>query len=202
MILKALRMDSSGLGNLLCLIVLLCIHQISTLENVLGDLQGAADEEIGQRDPLKLIKEAKDRLGAAYTWSSESDVVFDVQRSTLNHVLAPGATILYDKINVNVGGAYSNETGKFTCPRCGLYFFCYSALPNKGKETDVFLIKNEVTVAQIHSVLVGESSQLSSKCLILDLHKGDQVWVKLVKGFLWSRNGSLSFLGFLLTCKH
>ncbi|XP_078097699.1 complement C1q tumor necrosis factor-related protein 3-like [Mustelus asterias] len=191
-------MDSFRLGNLLCLILLHCIHQSGAIENVLENVQGVANKEIGPSDPLKLIAEAKARLGAARYWSDEADVVFDVQRSTMTHVLTPVDAIVYDVINVNYGKAYSNETGKFTCPKCGLYFFSFSSLPGRGLQTDVALIKNGKVVSVLHSVLPKNSSQLSTKSVILELHKGDQVWVKLVSGNLWSRDGSLSFQGFWL----
>ncbi|XP_048471870.1 complement C1q tumor necrosis factor-related protein 3-like [Rhincodon typus] len=169
------------------------------MESIQEDFQGAANEEMKPINLLKLITEAKARLGPTFTWNKELDVVYDVQRSTMNHVLTPVDPIVYDEVNVNLGQGYSNKTGKFTCPKCGLYFFCYSSLPGRGLLTDVALIKNNKMVTVIHSVLPINSSQLSIKTVILDLHKGDQVWVKLVSGSLWSRNGSLSFQGFLLT---
>ncbi|XP_072420974.1 complement C1q tumor necrosis factor-related protein 3-like [Chiloscyllium punctatum] len=191
-------MNSFGLGNL-CLILFHCIYQIYALENIQEDIQGVANEEMKLSNPLKLIAEAKARLRSTYAWNKELDVVFDVQRSTMNHVPTPVDPIVYDVVNVNLGQGYSNNTGKFTSPRCGLYFFCYSSLPMKGLQTDVVLAKNNKTVSVIHSVLSNGSSQLSVKTVILKLHQGDQVWVKLVSGKLWSRDGSLSFQGFLLT---
>ncbi|XP_038669317.1 complement C1q tumor necrosis factor-related protein 6-like isoform X2 [Scyliorhinus canicula] len=152
-------------------------------------------------NPLKLIADAKSRLGAAYDGSHGSDVVFDVQRSTMNHVLNPVNPIVYDVVNVNLGQAYDNKTGKFTCPKCGLYFFSFSSLPGRGLQTDVILVKDEKEESVIHSVLPANSSQLSAKSVILDLHKGDKVWVKLASGNLWSRAGSLYFQGFQLNGK-
>ncbi|XP_067827741.1 complement C1q tumor necrosis factor-related protein 3-like [Heptranchias perlo] len=196
---KTREMGSFGMRNLLCLILLHCICQTSTLENVLEDLLGAVDEEMGQRNPLRLIMEAEARLGAAFVGCKDSDVVFDVQRSTMKHVLTPENPIIYDVINVNCGNGYSDKSGKFTSPLCGLYFFSYSSLPGRGLQTDVALMKNGTEVAVLHSVLASNSSQLSTKNMILELHKGEQVWVKLAYGNLWSRAGSVSFQGFRLT---
>ncbi|XP_060709342.1 complement C1q tumor necrosis factor-related protein 6-like [Hemiscyllium ocellatum] len=150
-------------------------------------------------NPLKLITESKAKLGPTCAWNKKLDVVFDVQRSTMNHVLTPVDPIVYDVVNVNLGQGYSCNTGKFTSPKCGLYFFSYSSLPGRGLETDVALIKNNKAVSVIHSVLPSDSSQLSARTVILNLHQGDQVWVKLVSGNLWSEGGSLSFQGFFLT---
>uniref|UniRef100_UPI00398F8158 complement C1q-like protein 4 n=1 Tax=Pristiophorus japonicus TaxID=55135 RepID=UPI00398F8158 len=191
-------MDSFGLRNLLCMILLHCIHRTSALENDLEDFLGAADEEMGQQNPLKLLTEARARLGAAYTGRQDSAVVFDVHRSSLKHVLVPEDPIVFDVVNVNRGNAYSNESGKFTSTMCGLYFFSYTSLPGRGMQTDVLLMMNGEVVAVIHSVLPHDSSQLASKNVILDLHKGDEVWVKLAVGNLWSQGGSISFQGFLL----
>ncbi|XP_041030655.1 complement C1q tumor necrosis factor-related protein 1-like [Carcharodon carcharias] len=194
-------MDSFGLRNLLCLILLHCIHQSGALGNVPKDLLGTANEEMRPSNPLKLIIEAKAKLGAACAWNKKSDVIFDVQRSTMNHVLTSVDPIVYDTVNVNFGGAYNSTTGIFTCPMCGTYFFSYSSLPGRGLQTDVALVKNKEKVSLIHSFLPANSSQLSIKITILSLHKGDKVWVKLVTGNLWSRAGSLSFQGFQLTSR-
>lgn len=198
-------MDSFRLGNLLCLILLHCIYQSgafeSEIENVQrgrGAVMGLADQKMRSIVPLRMLAKLKAKLGAASDYSREREAVFDVQRSTMTHVLHPVEAILYDQINVNYGGAYNNKTGKFTAPCCGFYFFSYSSLPGRGLQTDVALMKNGTVASLIHSVLPKDSSQLATKCTILQLHKGDQVWVKLVSGNLWSRDGSLSFQGFLV----
>ncbi|XP_067908387.1 complement C1q-like protein 4 [Heterodontus francisci] len=151
-----------------------------------------------QRKMPELVMETQAKMRPLTSGPRNVGVVFDVQRSTKNHVLIPVDPLVYDLVNVNLGKAYSPKSGKFTCPKCGLYFFSYSSLPGRGLQTDVGLMKNGQEVSLIHSVLPKDSSQLSMRNVILDLHKGDQVWVQLASGNLWSEGGSLSFQGFLL----
>ncbi|XP_067833382.1 complement C1q tumor necrosis factor-related protein 3-like [Heptranchias perlo] len=146
----------------------------------------------------EFIMETQEKMGHLNSDKLKANVIFDVQRSAENHVQTPVDAILYDVVRVNRGEAYSPKTGKFTCPKCGLYFFSYSSLPGRGQKTDVSLMKDRKEVSLIHSVLPKDSSQLSMRNVILELHKGDMVWVRLASGNLWSEGGSLSFQGFLL----
>ena len=40
--------------------------------------------------------------------------------------IAPGSTIVFDRVITNVGGLYFNTSGQFACPDDGLYVFLWS----------------------------------------------------------------------------
>ncbi|XP_051899603.1 complement C1q tumor necrosis factor-related protein 3-like isoform X3 [Pristis pectinata] len=187
-------MASQRLGHLVCLILL----QTWTWESLGKDSQTAVYELPGQENVLEFIQQTVKKLRPVSGLGPGAQVVFDVEHSGNGAIVTAVTTIIYDKINVNKGEGYSGKTGKFTAPRCGLYFFSYSSLPGRGMKTDVQLLKNGKEVSLIHSVLPKDSSQLSMRNIILELHKGDEVWVQLIAGNLWSKIGSLSFQGFLL----
>ncbi|XP_078283244.1 complement C1q tumor necrosis factor-related protein 3-like [Rhinoraja longicauda] len=182
--------------NLLYLILFYCIYQSSTLDNDLEDWQETPDKEMDVK-PLNQAEmpNPKDKNGPY----KGKKVTFDVERGTQNHVTKPTESILFDKVNVNIKKAYNIKTGKFITPVNGVYFFSFSSLPHKGAETDVVLMKNGNTVRNIHSSPACYSSHLAVQNAILKLRKGDSVWVKLENGKLWSRDGSISFLGFLIS---
>ncbi|XP_051899598.1 complement C1q tumor necrosis factor-related protein 3-like [Pristis pectinata] len=187
-------MASQRLRHLVCLILL----QTWTWESLGKDSQTAVYELRGQQNVLEFIQQTVNKLRPVSSLGPGAKVVFDVKLSGNGHTVNPTNPIIYDKVNMNKGEGYSRKTGKFTAPRCGLYFFSYSSLPGRGTKTDVQLLKNNTRVSLIHSVLPKGSSQLSMRNIILELHKGDKVWVQLVTGTLWSEGGSLSFQGFLL----
>ncbi|XP_078283346.1 complement C1q tumor necrosis factor-related protein 3-like [Rhinoraja longicauda] len=182
--------------NLLYLILFYCIYQSSTLDNDLEDWQETPDKEMDVK-PLNQAEmpNPKDKNGPC----EGKKVMFDVELGLHIHVTKPTESILFDKVNVNIENAYNQSTGKFKTPVNGIYFFSFSSLPYKDAETDVVLMKNGKTVRNIHSSLTCFSSQLAVQNAILKLKIGDSVWVKLENGKLWSRDGSISFLGFLIS---
>ncbi|XP_078392306.1 complement C1q tumor necrosis factor-related protein 3-like [Cetorhinus maximus] len=113
----------------------------------------------------------------------------------------PGAKqrLIYDSIIVNKGSAYNPLTGVFTAPVAGTYHFTYSLLGGTHAEnTVVHLMRNEETQSYLHSKLKSEQAQTASMPAILSLNKGDQVWVRLVSGNIWSGLGAMNFQGVLL----
>ncbi|XP_062903564.1 complement C1q tumor necrosis factor-related protein 3-like [Mobula hypostoma] len=187
-------MASTKLRYLVCLIFL----HTWTSESLGEDFQTSVFEASGQQNVLEFIQQAMKKLRPGSSLGPSAEIVFDAQLQGNGHTVKPTNPIIYDIVNVNKGEGYNPTSGKFTAPRCGLYFFSYLSLPGRGITTDVQLMKNDKEVNLIHSVLPKNSSQLSMRNKILELHKGDQVWVQLVSGNLWSETGSLSFQGFLL----
>ncbi|XP_059825162.1 complement C1q tumor necrosis factor-related protein 3-like [Hypanus sabinus] len=187
-------MASAKLRYLVCLILL----HTWTSESHGEDFQMSDFETPGQQNVLEFHQQAVNKLRPGSSLRPRAKIVFDVQLQGKGRIVKPANPIIYDIVNVNQGKGYNHTTGKFITPRCGLYFFSYSSLPGKGIQTDVKLMKNNNVVSLIHSVLPKSSSQLSMRNIILELHKGDEVWVQLATGSLWSDTGSLSFQGFLL----
>ncbi|XP_032906509.1 complement C1q tumor necrosis factor-related protein 3-like [Amblyraja radiata] len=182
--------------NLLYLILFCCIYQSSTLDNDLEYFLETPDEEMDVK-PLHQAQMPNPKMGNDNTCGG-TNVMFDVERSSQNHLIVSNKTIIYDKVNLNIARAYDKDTGKFNSPFAGTYFFSFSSLPRRGVETDVVLMKNNKRVSEIHSVLAYNTSQLAVQNTILELSPCDSVWVLLDKGTLWSWGGSISFKGFLL----
>ncbi|XP_071153986.1 complement C1q-like protein 3 [Mytilus edulis] len=63
--------------------------------------------------------------------------------------LAKGQILIFDKVQINVGGGYNPTTGYFTVPKAGLYLVSCTVRSNGGKHLHVWLKKNDnrVTLA-------------------------------------------------------
>ncbi|XP_060678477.1 complement C1q subcomponent subunit C-like [Hemiscyllium ocellatum] len=107
-----------------------------------------------------------------------------------------GDHFMFDQVTLNREEGYNSTTGIFTCPIEGVYFFVYSSFPEKGIETSVTLMKNNVEVSSIDSVLPEGSTQFSEGSDLILLAKGDQVWVQLKTGAVLRQGTSLKFYGY------
>ncbi|CAC5396758.1 unnamed protein product [Mytilus coruscus] len=82
----------------------------------------------------------------------------------------------FDKIEVNQGNNYKSETGVFTAPRNGLYHFSCTIQVNRAGNKYFFLMKNSSIYLRGYIVNTNYGSQ--TKSMIMDLEKGDYVYVK------------------------
>ncbi len=116
--------------------------------------------------------------------------------------------IPFDTARLNVGGAMNLQTGKFTAPRKGKYFFSASGQgliqPSSTRFFgDIHFILNSNRIGSSSSddtgtALEGELFSLQSTH---NLQAGDQVWWQIGNmspGFKLGNNGFNHFTGFLL----
>ena len=115
-----------------------------------------------------------------------SPTYFYVQRnSTFNQTQTP---IPFEIEKVNIGGAMNLQTGKFTAPRSGTYFFSLSGIayiPVSSSKLVFFmgLYVNGIQIGRSHAddssntVVFETYSQQST----LNLQAGDLVWIEIVK---------------------
>ncbi|XP_078611685.1 complement C1q and tumor necrosis factor-related protein 9-like [Branchiostoma floridae x Branchiostoma japonicum] len=130
-------------------------------------------------------------------------VAFSVARTTKLEKPSSHTVLTYDVILSNVGGAYSQETGKFVATVGGVYFFTFTGMtPYSSSNYYVRLMKNGAKMVGLYEHN-GGSSQHQSSCnsAVLQLQPGDEVWVELDSGgrSLYSNeNRFLTFSGFLI----
>ncbi|CAG2192588.1 unnamed protein product [Mytilus edulis] len=61
--------------------------------------------------------------------------------------LARGQILIFDRVQLNVGGGYNTGTGYFTVPRTGLYLVSCKLRSQANRHLHVFLMKNHNKVA-------------------------------------------------------
>jgi hypothetical protein len=108
---------------------------------------------------------------------------------------------LFDQASLNVGEAYDETTGKFTCKVDGLYTFSWTTVSNPKKDLTTELITSGSRVAR-NIVDNDETDDFlsSSSTVVVRMRKGEQTWISVVKGdkltAQWGRVPSSMFSGF------
>lgn len=108
-------------------------------------------------------------------------------------------TLLYQKIFTNTGNAYDSNTGTFTAPVKGVYFFRFYAHAHPFNQVAVSLHKNDQIQCSVF-FLKPETNANGSNGVVLSLEKGDEVNTQLWKNsWVYDDESSYtSFSGFLL----
>ncbi|XP_045183080.1 complement C1q-like protein 4 isoform X2 [Mercenaria mercenaria] len=91
--------------------------------------------------------------------------------------LTTNTSVAFDRVWINLGNGYNNNTGIFTCPHAGVYVFIYHGLSQYTGQMWLDLYKNgayEVT-AYAHNTVDYASA---SNAILLSLKLGDQVYIR------------------------
>nr|CAH0105711.1 unnamed protein product [Daphnia galeata] len=182
-------------------------HTSSGLYSVMG----TAKVESVYCDFTKLPSDASFQKWIGYNDVKSAAAYFYVQRSNA-HFNQTKTPIPFDVEKLNAGGAFNLNSGKFTTPVKGKYFFTASGIPSfpasssARQAMDIGLYKNGSLIGQAHSdemhnntaTRLHETFSLQST---LELQKGDQIWleIKLVTTDAdLHGNGYFHFIGFIL----
>ncbi|KAL3864016.1 hypothetical protein ACJMK2_005728 [Sinanodonta woodiana] len=122
-----------------------------------------------------------------------------------NHVggLHLNQPIVFDKVITNIGDAYNNQNGMFTCIVPGTYLFTFSIMADTTEYVEAALALNGNHVINAISDHTGTTVwDMGSSSAILSLREGDVVsvviqWPDRVDNTLHA-NGYTSFSGYLL----
>lgn len=114
-----------------------------------------------------------------------------------------GQTIVFPHILSNVGGGYNNQNGVFTAPVDGVYvFFCkITQAYNNNDFYYQFILNGSAKTVTLVFGRTDDTNRTSSTLIVLQLSRGDRVWIKMQQGGLhWGQTdgGDQSFSGFML----
>ena len=144
-------------------------------------------------------------------WIGFEDIIssptyFNVQK-TINFDQT-NTPIPFEIERLNVGEAMNLQTGKFTAPRTGKYFFSLSGLgsfpaSSSNQAMGLHLVKNGSRIANAHSDTTSPGGEWETFSLqsTLQLQVGDQIWVDISSisagAYFWG-NYYTHFTGWLL----
>ncbi|XP_060606625.1 uncharacterized protein LOC132758934 [Ruditapes philippinarum] len=87
--------------------------------------------------------------------------------------------IVYDSVNLNLGGGYHHLSGIFIAPVSGIYMFCTSVLSEYHAYIEVGIIKNGNQLAGAYAKSGGQSTyDQGAASVAMQLNIGDEVWVE------------------------
>ncbi|XP_041721590.1 complement C1q-like protein 2 isoform X2 [Coregonus clupeaformis] len=110
-------------------------------------------------------------------------------------------TVVYKKVTTNIGEAYNPDTGVFTAPVGGAYYFTFTCNVGNSGKANAALLKNGVKMAAVYETANPKSGIYhgGANGITLDLVEGDKVCVVLWSGSSIFDNSRISmFSGHLL----
>ncbi|XP_028678534.2 uncharacterized protein LOC114667407 [Erpetoichthys calabaricus] len=134
------------------------------------------------------INEKVEALKAA---ASRRVYFFTLYTGTLTGKVDP---IKFNEVFLNIGNAYSSSSGRFTCAYSGVHHFFFSANSQQKVPTELCLMVNSwckvTSKADPDKNVTGNMGMA-----LLELQKGNTVWVSQVTGGSWA---NVTFGGMLL----
>ncbi|XP_047194913.1 complement C1q-like protein 4 isoform X1 [Hippoglossus stenolepis] len=190
--------------------------QQKDLEALEARLNATVDELTGQKaDMDKLKEENKDlqtRLNASEMeidklkqsgGKAAPQIAFSASLSNSGEIYSGPCTdksLIFKRVFSNTGDAYDQNTGIFTAPVGGSYFFSFSTYGYNTHVMGAMLMKNGLLQISTHESPTADGSDSSSNSVVLRLAAGDKVHVELWdNGRVFDNlNGHTTFSGFLL----
>lgn len=108
------------------------------------------------------------------------EVAFTASVTSLSSTWNSGA-LIFGVVITNTGNGYNPSTGVFTSPMSGTYVFYVSAVEYGAQHLNIDIVLNSVSKVRAH----GSSSasyQTGTNMVVLELQKGDSVWVRYASG--------------------
>ena len=117
---------------------------------------------------------------------------------TSDSSLWQGDILVFPHVITNKGQGYDNSTGKFTAPRDGTYVFTVTVVSSSNYYLSLEIVHDGVSKVRTFSTRLA-SYQTGTNLVVLELDRGDAVWVKRYGGQSYLSSVPLTtFSGFLL----
>jgi hypothetical protein len=115
--------------------------------------------------------------------SEQQQYAFFATMSSNKKNLPVDSVVVFDQASLNVGEAYDETTGKFTCKVDGLYTFSWTMVSSPKQDLTTDLITSGNRVAR-NAVDTDETDDYlsSSSTVVVRMRKGEQTWISVAKG--------------------
>ncbi|XP_051990162.1 complement component 1, q subcomponent-like 4 like isoform X1 [Xyrauchen texanus] len=184
------------------MVLLLCVGG-SVAQDVLSPIVNIIEELEKLKNMEERIKALEETMNKVVSENEDKKIAFSAA------LLASGSgqtgpfdtskTLTYKKVFSNIGDAYDSNTGIFTAPVKGVYYFRFYAHNHAGRTSAVSLFKNSQTQCAVHTSKPTTNGNASNG-IVLTLEKDDQVYTQLwEKTWVYDdANSYTSFSGFIL----
>nr|XP_022296321.1 C1q-related factor-like [Crassostrea virginica] len=110
-----------------------------------------------------------------------------------------GDILVFPHMITNKGQGYSSSSGKFTSPRDGTYIFTVTAVSYERNYVRLDIVHDAVSKVSTYST-ASVSWQTGTNLVVLELDRGDAVWVKRYggQGYYTESVPLTTFSGFLM----
>lgn len=173
------------------------VQKIVALENMYNELKTKNSELRMEIESLKSTNE-----GLKSSEGEEPTIAFLAVLNVHRSNLAGKATIVFDTAITNLGNGYNSSDGVFTAPYSGTYLFSATILADNGGEVWSQFMLNEEKVAHIYARASDGRHDQGSNTVILQLSKGDRVYVQNYHKTIIYGSRYSSFSGALLKVIH
>lgn len=113
--------------------------------------------------------------------------------------------LTFDKVFVNEGDGFDEDSGRFICHYPGIYFFTFTVQSYLDKYLGIQLMKNSEPQVILYANAVPRRI-MQSQSVMLHLRKSDIVWLRQAKGIRFSIYGNkdmqITFSGYLVYPDH
>ncbi|XP_045202205.2 complement C1q tumor necrosis factor-related protein 3-like [Mercenaria mercenaria] len=177
------------------LVLLILPVQTQSLEERFEKLEDVVDNLVSEMEKLKSDHQIHKRATSGSAVAFSAHVNYDDS-------LTRGQVIVFDTVQTNIGNAYDNVQGKFTCPVDGVYFFTVTFLSHVNHLLEAFIKHAGTSVAGIYTIGAGSGiDDQSTNSVVVHCTKGQQVWVESENNYLINgeRVGFTLFSGFLIS---
>ncbi|XP_048768722.2 heavy metal-binding protein HIP-like [Ostrea edulis] len=120
-------------------------------------------------------------------------IAFHTQLASSLKNLSIRDVVLFRKVSLNSGSGYNNDTGKFTAPTDGTYYFTWTMETSSGSYFMTQLVINGNMVR----LLDRSRAKSASTSALIKMKKNDKVWIRTPSGGNCACYNS-SFSGFQL----
>uniref|UniRef100_A0A8C7HCQ1 Myosin-7B n=1 Tax=Oncorhynchus kisutch TaxID=8019 RepID=A0A8C7HCQ1_ONCKI len=184
-------------------------NRVTTSESQVAELKNRVTTSESQVAELKKENAALEaRLSVAESQVEElrldrRQVAFSVGLTDSGYVgpFQTEITLVYEKIFTNIGNGYDTNSGMFSAPVRGVYYFTFTSMGREpGQKMGVYLVKNgEQMIYNVQDNFHGGYEYMTG-AVALELEKDDLVYLRLPKGWgLYDDNyNHIVFTGILL----
>lgn len=180
------------------------LEKLKNMDERIQKLEETLAKVLSENEALKtIVNDSQNKLESFQKENKAKKVAFSaglLESGTGNTGPTNTAkTLVYKKVFSNIGGAYDSNTGVFTAPVKGAYYFRFYGHCHGGTTMAVTLLKNGATQCSLHAWKPASNSNASNG-VVLTLEIGDQISTQLwANTWIYDDPASYtSFGGFLI----